>query len=49
MHRRVLPPQWFDQEYMAVFNNTTGAVFDRETLESCVTADDLFAPLDLTA
>jgi hypothetical protein len=49
MHRAVLPPQWFDQEYNCVFNNTTGVVFDRETLEACVTADDLYAPLDIGA
>lgn len=47
-HRAVLPPQWFDQEYLCVFNSTAGAVFDRETLEACVTADDLYAPLDLS-
>jgi hypothetical protein len=47
-HRATMPPRWFDQEYLCVFNNAVDAVFGRDVIEAAERADDLFAPLDLS-
>jgi hypothetical protein len=48
-HRATMPPRWFDQEYLAVFNDAVDAVFDRHSVDACEVAGDQFSPLDLTA
>lgn len=44
-HKATMPPRWFQQEYLCVFNDAVDAVFGKETIESAVRADDAFLPL----
>lgn len=46
-HRATMPPRWFDQEYLCVFNSAVDAVFGREVIDAAERDDDLFAPLAL--
>ncbi len=44
-HKATMPPRWFDQEYLCVFNDAVDAVFGKQVIESAVKADDAFLPL----
>lgn len=46
-HRATMPPRWFDQEYMTVFNDAVDAVFGKQVIESAVKDEDAFLPFDL--
>lgn len=48
-HRATMPPRWFDQEYLTVFNDATDAVFGKTVIDAAEREIDLFAPLDLGA
>jgi hypothetical protein len=46
-HRVTMPPRWFEQEYLTVFNDAIDAVFGKSVIEAAERADDLFRPFDL--
>jgi len=46
-HRATMPPRWFDQEYMCVFNDAVDSVFGKSVIESACKVDDAFLPLAL--
>ncbi len=46
-HRATMPPRWFDQEYMCVFNDAVDSVFGKQVIESACKVDDAFLPLAL--
>ena len=46
-HRATMPPRWFEQEYMTVFNDAVDAVFGKAAIDAAEQDDDLFAPLAL--
>lgn len=46
-HRAMMPPRWFDQEYLCAFNDAVDAVFGKTVIESAVKPEDAFRPIDL--
>lgn len=46
-HKATMPPRWFDQEYLTVFNDAVDAVFGKEQVRRIFKDDERYMPLDL--